>query len=444
MKVIIIGGNAAGMSAAAKLKRAYEKATIKVYEKSDIVSFGACALPYFVGHFFDNESQMFSRSYEKFKEDGIDISINCEVISLNTSKKSIKIKNLQNNEVFEDFYDKLMIATGASAIIPPIKNMHLDNVFTLKSIEDGRILRQKMLDENIKKVAIIGAGFIGIEAIEAVKAHNKELFLFQLDDRILKDVFDTEITDILQQHLSEKNVNLFLNSTVTEFVGSSKVEKIITNNSQIDVDLVIIATGVKPNTQFLKDTSIEMFDNGSIIVDKKGQTSIKDIYSAGDCATVNNLLQNKNSYTPLATVANKFGRIVGENLAGKNLEYEGTLASACIKALDLEAARTGITESEAISLNINYKTVFIKDKNQTDYYPGQSDIYIKLIYNADSKVILGAQLCGKKDVVQRANVLAVCIYSKLTTNQLGFMDFCYSPPFARTWDILNRVGNVAK
>ena len=187
-----------------------------------------------------------------------------------------------------------------------------------------------------------------------------------------------------------------------------------------------------------------MLKNGAIVVDKEGKTSIEDIYSAGDCATVTHLLKPEPAYIPLATVANKFGRVVGENLGGKGLEYEGSLGSACIKVLGMEAGRTGLTESEVTNLGINYKTVFITDKNQTDYYPGQENIAIKLIYNGDTKVILGAQVVGKKDAVQRTNALAVAIYAKLTTEQLGMMDFCYSPPFARTWDVLNRAGNVAK
>ena len=444
MKIIIIGGIAAGMSAAAKLRRLDKDAEIKVYEKTPIVSFGACGLPYFVGGFFENENQMISRSPEKFRESGIDISVEHEVLSVDIYNKKIKVKNLITGSIFDDKYDKLMIATGASAIIPPIKNYNLENVYTLKSLEDGKILKEKMKDASIKKVAIIGAGFIGIEAVEAAKVYGKEISVFQLEDRILKEVFDTEITDILEQELKSNNVNLFLNSKVIEFKGDSKISKVITDKEEIDADLVIIATGVKPNTQFLKDTGIEMLSNGAIVVDKEGKTSIEDIYSAGDCATVTSILKNKQTYLPLATVANKFGRVVGENLASKHLEYEGTLASACIKVLDMEAGRTGITESEAKDLGIDYKSVFVTDKNQTDYYPGQTEISIKLIYDANTKVILGAQVVGKKDAVQRTNALAVCIYAKLTTSQLGMMDFCYSPPFARTWDILNRAGNIAK
>ncbi len=444
MKIIIIGGIAAGMSAAAKFRRLDKDAEIKVYEKTPIVSFGACGLPYFVGGFFDNENQMIARKPEKFKETGIDISVEHEVLSIDVTNKKIMVKNLKTDEIFEDSYDKLMIATGASAIIPPIKNFNIKNVHTLKSLEDGRILKEKMRDKDIKKVAIIGAGFIGLEAVEAAKEYGKEVSVFQLEDRILKEVFDKEVTDLLEEELRNKGVNLFLNSKVVELKGDSKVTKVVTENEEVDADLVILATGVKPNTAFLKDTGIEMLKNGAIVVDKEGKTSIEDIYSAGDCATVTHLLKPEPAYIPLATVANKFGRVVGENLGGKGLEYEGSLGSACIKVLGMEAGRTGLTESEATNLGINYKTVFITDKNQTDYYPGQENIAIKLIYNGDTKVILGAQVVGKKDAVQRTNALAVAIYAKLTTEQLGMMDFCYSPPFARTWDVLNRAGNVAK
>ncbi len=444
MKIIIIGGIAAGMSAAAKFRRLDKDAEIKVYEKTPIVSFGACGLPYFVGGFFDNENQMIARKPEKFKETGIDIGLEHEVLSIDVANKKIMVKNLKTDETFEDSYDKLMIATGASAIIPPIKNFNIENVHTLKSLEDGRILKEKMKDKDIKKVAIIGAGFIGLEAVEAAKEYGKEVSIFQLEDRILKEVFDKEVTDLLEEELKNKGVNLFLNSKVVELKGDSKVTKVVTENEEIDADLVILATGVKPNTAFLKDTGIEMLKNGAIVVDKEGKTSIEDIYSAGDCATVTHLLKPEPAYIPLATVANKFGRVVGENLGGKELEYEGSLGSACIKVLGMEAGRTGLTESEATNLGINYKTVFITDKNQTDYYPGQENIAIKLIYNGDTKVILGAQVVGKKDAVQRTNALAVAIYAKLTTEQLGMMDFCYSPPFARTWDVLNRAGNVAK
>ena len=300
-------------------------------------------------------------------------------------------------------------------------------------MEDGIKVKELLNKEENKKIAIIGAGFIGLEAVEAAKRLGKEVMVFQLEDRILPQVFDKEITDVLEEEIKKHNVDLRLEEVVSELVGETKVEKIITNKGEYEADVVIIATGVRPNTAFLKDTSIEMLPNGAIIVDEFGKTSVKDIYAAGDCATIQNIVTGQDSYIPLATGANKLGRIVGENLAGANNSFQGSLGSSCIKVMDMEAASTGMTESQAQKLGINYKAKFISDFNQTNYYPGRDKIYVKLVYDADTKVILGGQVAGFKDSVQRCNVIAAAIFGKLTTNQLGMLDLCYAPPFARTW-----------
>lgn len=444
MKVIIIGGIAAGMSAAAKFKRLSPKDDVIVYEKGDIVSFGACGLPYYVGDFFDDSREMIARTPEEFRESGVEIHTKHEVIDVDFSSKKLKVKNLITDEILEESYDKLMIASGARAIIPPIKNIDLENVVTLKSMDDGNKLRELMASDEYKKVAIIGAGFIGLEAVEAAKHRGKEVTVIQLQDRVLQEVFDKDITDLLEEELRESGVNLLLSETVVELIGDGKVSKVKTNKREIDADIVILATGVKPNTDFLKADEIKMLRNGAIVVDSYGRTSIEDVYSAGDCATINNLITGKEAYVPLATGANKLGRIVGENLAGQNNSFQGSMASSCIKVMNMEAARTGLSEKEVRDLGFDYKTKFITDMNQTSYYPGRERIYVKLIYDAHTKVIYGGQVAGYKDAVQRCNVLAACIYAKMTTDQLGMLDLCYSPPFSRTWDVLNVAGNVSK
>lgn len=444
MKVIIVGGVAAGMSAAAKLKRANKEAQITVYEKSRHVSFGACGLPYFVGNFFEDSQKMIARTVEQFNASGITVNIEHEVLNVDTDNKCITVKNLLTGETFTDTYDKLMIATGASAIIPPIKNVDLKHVYTLKSMEDGEALKHAMQNEALKRVAIVGAGFIGLEVVEAAKQYGKEVHVFQLNDRVLVDTFDKEITDLLEEELRAHDVHLHLSQTVTELVGDEAVTQIKTNDETFDVDIVVLTAGVRPNTSFLKGTGIEMLRNGALVIDHEGRTSIEDIYAAGDCASINHILKPEPAYIPLATVANKMGRIIGENLAGAHHTFNGSLASACLKVMNLEAGRTGLSEQEAMNLGINYKTVFITDMNQTSYYPGQSKINVKLIYNADTKVILGGQIVGRKDAVQRVNVLATAIFAGLTTDQLAMLDLCYAPPFARTWDVLNIAGSVAK
>ena len=447
MKIIIIGGVAAGMSAAAKASRLNREAEIVIYEKTEIVSWGACGLPYYVGNFYEDPNNMIARPVHKFIEAGMNIKIKHEVVGIDVEKKEITVKNLATGEIFNDSYDKLMVATGASAIMPPIKNITAHGVYTLKDYTDGITLKEEMMKDENQEIIIVGAGYIGIEVVEAAKHLGKRnVRLIQLGDRVLMESFDKEITDVMEEEIrSHEGIELHLEETVLEIVEKDgKVCGVKTNKGEYKADLVVIATGVRPNTAFLKETGIAMLPNGALIIDEYGKTSIDSIYSAGDCATVYHLVRKENVFIPLATTANKIGRIVGENLAGKETAFKGTLGSAAVKVMDLEAGRTGVTEREAANMGINYKVAFVKDKNQTNYYPGQEDIYIKLIYNGDTRVLLGAQIAGKKGAVLRVDALATAIYSEMTVEEIGMMDFCYAPPFARTWDVMNVAGNVAK
>ena len=238
MRVVIVGAVAAGMSAAAKLKRMKPEYEVVVYEKTDVVSFGACGLPYFVGGFFDDANNMIARSPEKFRETGIDLNIFKEVVAVDTDAKKLTVKDIKTGETFEDSYDKLMIATGASSIIPPIKNVKLENVSTLKTMEDGIKVKELLSKKEINKVVIIGAGFIGLEAVEAAKKLGKEVTVIQSTDRVLNQVFDKEITDVLEDEMKAHGVNLRLEELAAEFVGKTKVEKVITNKGEIEADLV--------------------------------------------------------------------------------------------------------------------------------------------------------------------------------------------------------------
>lgn len=444
MRIIIIGGIAAGMSAAAKAARTNKDAEIVLYEKTDIISLGTCGLPYYIGGFFKDPNYMIARTVDQAREAGIDVNIKHEVISLNPNLKTLQVKNLETNEIFEDSYDNLMVATGASPIIPPIDNIDIGNVFALKDMDDGMKIKEVASQESNKNVIIVGAGYIGIELVEAMKEIGKNVRVIQLDDSIIPGSFDEEITKIMEEELRKHKVDLHLSEMVKSLEGEEKVEKVVTNKGEYDADLVIIATGVRPNTSFIKDSGIEMLENGAIIIDKYGKTSLEYIYSAGDCATVYHKIKKENVYIPLATTANKIGRMVGENLTGLERTFSGTLGSAAIKVMELEAGRTGISESEAKEMGIDYGSVFITDKNQTNYYPGAEDIYVKLIYDNVSRVILGGQIIGKAGAVLRVDVLAAAIDKGMTVEELGNLDLSYSPPFSKTWDILNVAGNVAK
>ena len=446
-KIIIIGGVAAGMSAASKAKRIDKSLDITVYEMTDAISWGACGLPYYVGDFYPDASLMVARTYEEFEKEGINVKIKHKVENIDFKSKKVFVRNLNENKVFEDSYDELVIATGASSTSPKdIKNLDADGVYHLKTFNEGLEVKKELMKKENENIIIIGAGYIGIEIAEAALKLGKNVRIFQHSARILNKTFDKEITDLLENHIREhEKISLHLNESPLEVrTFENKVIGLKTDKKEYAANLIIVATGVKPNTEFLKDSGIELFKNGAIIIDRFGKTNIPNVYAAGDCATVYHSVLEKNVYIALATIANKLGRLIGENLTGANREFIGTLGSAGIKVLEFEAARTGITEQEAKDNNINYRTILVDGEDHSAYYPGGEDVYIKLIYHADTKVLLGAQVAGKRGAALRADSLAVAIQNKMTTQELANMDFLYAPPFATTWDIMNVAGNVAK
>lgn len=444
-KIIIIGGVAAGMSAAAKARRLDKEAVITVYEKTDVVSWGACGMPYYVGGFYESPNTMIARTAEATIKSGIDLKVKHEVLKIDTNNKKVLVKDLINNKEFEDNYDSLLIAAGAKSIIPNIANINIGNVSTLKEFNDSIDMREKMKDNNIKNVIVLGAGFIAIEAAHALKHIGKNVTIIQRSDRVFGNKFDKEFSDMLIEHIKE-NVDLHLNEKVMslEADDNNNVKAVVTDKGKYDADYVVVAIGVVPNSDLAKDAGIKLMDNGAILVDREGKTNIDSIYAAGDCASIYSKVLDNQTYAALATGANKLGRMVASNLVGGHEKFIGSLTSACILAFELEAARTGITEEEAKKNNINYKTVTIKDIDHTHYYPDYQDLHIKLVYMADSRKIIGGQILGKRGAVLRCDVIAACIHAGLTVDELGMLDLCYAPPFARTWDSLNVAGNAAK
>lgn len=441
MKIIIIGAQAAGASAAAKAKRRDPNATICIYEKSDIVSFGACGLPYFIGNHFGDENEMISRTPEQFAKDGIEIKTLHEVIAIDPNLKKVTVKDIKNNNCFDDDYDKLLIAVGAIPIIPPLENRQLENIFTLRDMYDGLAIK-KALNQNTN-VVVIGAGYIGLEITESLVKLNKNVKLIQLDDRVLTDAFDPELTEIIEENLKQ-HCDLHLQEQVQGFEGEQKVTHVITDKAKYPADIVIIATGVKPNSEVYKHLNIETLSNGAIVVDNYGQTNIADIYAAGDCVALHHRVSQSMTYIPLATGANKLGKIVGDNLAGGNNQFPGTLGTSALRVFDIEAGRTGLTEQQAIKAGIPYKTVVVKDKNHSNYVEGQTSVTAKLIYHAQTRILLGGQIAGGSGAVLRTNSLATAIWANIKIDELAMMDFLYAPPFSRPWDILNIAGGIAK
>jgi NADPH-dependent 2,4-dienoyl-CoA reductase/sulfur reductase-like enzyme len=445
MKTIIIGGIAAGTSAAAKAKRSNPAMELTLYERGDIVSFGSCGLPYYVGNIYDDADRMIARTPDQLRQSGIDVKLGHEVTAVDPVKKTVTVKNLATGAVFEDNFDLLMVATGSQPTMPPFRNKELKNIHTFKTLHDGNAIRSMTDDLKIKNVAIIGAGFIGVELADMLLHKGKAVRLIQLDSHVMPEVLDDEFSVLIEEELRSKGVMLHLSEAVSGFEGvNDVVQQVITDKGCYDADLVVVCTGVRPNTKFLEGSGIDT-DRGAVLVNEYGQTNFPFIYSAGDCATIWHRVKQQQVYLPLATGANKLGRIVGQNMAeGNSMAFEGSLGSAAIQAIELEVGRTGLSEKEAKALGLNYSTVTIKDKNQTDYCGPQYDIHVKLVYDKATKQILGAQIAGYKGAALRVDVLAAAIFAKMTTKQLGFLDLCYAPQFARTWDCLNTAANAAK
>lgn len=444
MDIIVIGGIAAGMSVAAKAKRENPEAKITVVEKEDYVSFGACGLPYYLGNQFEDENEMFARTPEQMEESGIELLLKHEVSSVNFDNKELTIKDLSTGDSCCRSYDRLMIATGATAVIPPLEGVHSENVYTITRLRDVNRLKENL--EGYQNIVIVGGGFIGVEVAEQLAQFNKNISLVHSRDALMNGVFDKEFGDKMKDSLEEVGVQVYLEQRANGFtVNKNKVIEVNTEKGSYPADAVIVATGFRPNTAFLEN-KLETLANGAIVTDNFGQTSIKDVFAAGDCAAVEHRLAGT-MYIPLATYANKMGRIIGTNIATDEsqwIEFTGALGSSYIKVGHHEAAATGLTEDLANKLGWNVKTTTVFANNHSNYYPNQEKIMIKLVYDADTFVLYGAQVFGKAEAVLRIQALTTAIHAGVTTKELGFMDFGYAPPFASTWEALNIAANTAK
>lgn len=306
-------------------------------------------------------------------------------------------------------------------------------------------MKDTALDEGVHNVVVIGGGYIGIEVAETLMSVGKQVRVIEFADQILRS-FDSEITEIAREHLIQKGVKLHLAEKMEEIAddGNGNVSGVKTNKGYYEADMVVLALGIRPATEFLKSSGIRLFTNGAVVTDREMRTSIPDIYAAGDCAMVYNLIEQDYVYIALGTTANKCGRIAGDNILGGHTKYIGTLGSAAIKIGDMEAARTGMSEETVKEHNIPYAVSFIKAADHAAYFPNPTPIWMKLICEKNTGKMLGAQAIGYKGAVLRIDVMAAAITSGMTAAETGMTDFCYAPPFAGVWDVMNIAANAVK
>ncbi|MCF7927262.1 MAG: CoA-disulfide reductase [Candidatus Izimaplasma sp.] len=443
MKIVAIGGVAASMSAVSKLRRLDKDVTIDVYEQGDVLSYGACGMPYYVSDEIKHKEELVARTKADFTKKDITVHTFHKVIDVDDTAKELTIKNLKTNETFKDTYDKLIIGSGASPVMPKWNGINLENIHTMTQFEDSVAVKKKLDTGKYKNVTIIGGGFIGMEMAESFHTRGLNVRIIEFFDQVL-NVFDKDIIEPLHEYLTTENITLNLSEEVQSFTGDKKVETVVTNKGEYKTDLVLLAIGIRPNSSFLKNSNVKTDKRGTILVDRTMQTSVKDIYAGGDCATIYNRQLQAQKYYPMGNNANKQGKLIARNIIGENVKIDGVLGTIVIKVLDKQLGKTGITEKQAKELDLPHKTVKITGRNHAGYYPNAKKITAKIIYEPETFKILGAELYGEDDTALRIDIFVVAISKEMTTKELGMLDLAYAPPFSGVWDVVAVAANQAK
>jgi NADPH-dependent 2,4-dienoyl-CoA reductase/sulfur reductase-like enzyme len=445
-RLVVIGGVAAGMSAASRARRLNPKIEIMVFEKSGFISYGSCGLPYFVSDVIKAPENLVVYDAKFFKEKrDIDVYLHHEVLKIFPAKRSVLVKDLEKDKEFEVGYDKLVIATGARAVKPNIKGIDLNGIFTIRFLEDGIAIKNFIRENSPKKALIIGAGYIGMEMAEALVSLGIDVTIVEVMPNILGSM-DDEINEVVEAELQKNGVKLLKSTSVVEFVGDGFVRKAILNNgSSLDVDLVIVGAGIKPNSEIARDAGIEIGRSGAIAVNQRMETNIPGVFAAGDCAEAFHLVLGRPVYIPLGTTANKQGKVAGENAVGGNAIFKGIVGTAVFKVFELEVARTGISEKQAKEEGIDYVSTVIEHSSRAHYYPGGSKIRVKLIAEKRTGRLLGAEMVGRDGVAKRIDVFATALHARMSIGEIAGLDLSYAPPFAPVWDpILIAANDIEK
>ena len=439
-RVVIIGGVAAGPKIMAKLLRTKEfDCEINLYTEEDMISYSACGLPYFIEGLIDSPEKLIVRRPEQFEEQGAHVHLNKRCIKILPDEHKVLIQDTKTDIVQEVEYDKLAITTGARPVLPPIKNLHLKNIFTVRKVQDGIDIRNKMREEQTKKAVIVGGGYIGIEILEAFYLNGIETHLIEMDNHILS-IFDPEISDMIKDEIlrmSNGKVKITTSDAVIAFEGDERVKRLITAKGEIiDTDMVIISAGVTPNTEIARAAGIELGVSNAIRVNNRMQTNIKDIYAAGDCTENFHLVSKNYAWIPLGSTANKESRCAAINIAGQYDAFPGVLGSAVTRYDGFTISLTGLTETEAKKFGFDVISSTMTKKDRAGYMPSAENITIKLVADKRSKKILGAQAIGSGDADKRINTVASAIQADQTVDEFLHLDMTYAPPFSTAVDPL--------
>jgi NADPH-dependent 2,4-dienoyl-CoA reductase/sulfur reductase-like enzyme/rhodanese-related sulfurtransferase len=438
MRILIIGAVAAGTSAAAKARRNDDHAEIVIYEMDKDISYSGCGLPYYIGGEIDDIEELTPRDSKFFKKKyNIDVLTEHEVIKIDIKAKALTVKNMKTQEVFLDKYDKLVVATGASPFIPNIDGIKRDHVFFLRNVQNARAIRSFILERKPAHAVIAGTGFIGFEMLENLMAQGMKVTIVEKANKITPNL-DEDMAAFLESALIKNNINIIKSAGI---VGIHNDKVLLEDGREIDCNMVIMATGVKPNVALAKEAGIEIGVTGAIKVNSKMQTNIKDIYACGDCIETYSSITGKSVYRPLGSTANKTGRIAGDALTGGTLEYRGNLSTAIFKLFDLTIASTGLSQREALTEGYDIEICHNIKPDKPEYFHGK-EMIIKAIADKLTQKLLGVQIVGYEGVDKRIDVFATLITYGAKVDDLFHLDLAYAPPFSTTKDPVHYTGMI--
>lgn len=437
MNIIIIGGVAAGAKAAAKARRLLPDAKIDIYTEDTHVSYSSCGLPFYIQGNFDDYKKLIIRTPEEFAKSNIDVHLQNRVIKIIPKTQKVLVKNLIDDVEYSVSYDKLVIATGAKPFIPDIKNIHLPNIFKLRTLEDGIAIKEAMKD--VKHATIVGGGYIGIELLEAMVKNKIHTTLVETSPHVMS-MLDEDIANLITEYIESESgeyVKLLTKDSVIAFNGFDKVEEVVTSDgNRFSTDMVLMCAGVRPVVDIAKDAGITIGTTGAIKVNSRMETNIENIYACGDCIEETNIISHQQTWLPLGTNANKEGRCAAVNLAGYTEDFEGVLGSAVTRYLGLTISATGLTHKEALKIGFDPVSIIVTKRDKAGYMPEVQNVTIKLTADKRTHKLLGGQAIGCGDADKRINTLSIGLLHGITVESFLGADMTYAPPFSTTIDPL--------
>jgi CoA-dependent NAD(P)H sulfur oxidoreductase len=429
VRLVIVGGVAAGTKAASRARRLDQRAEITVYQDEPEPSISECGLPYLLSGVVERRDELVARTPEKFAEKGIDVRVRHRVEKVDPEGKKLCVRDLESGEVFEDAYDRLVVATGARAVLPPIPGADLDGLFVLRFLTDADEVRGYTRERSPKRAVVVGGGYIGLEVAENLCRLGMEVSLIEAEDRVAL-AYGSEVAGRVENRLEDNGVNVHTGAEVEEFFGAGHVEGVRFGGLEIGADLVVLGVGIRPSVELAKEAGAEIGETGAIRVDRHMKTNLPDVWAAGDCVESVNLVSGKPVWVPLGDTANQMGRVAGTNAAtGEDtLEFPGLLGTGIFKVFDLGVGKTGLSEREAEDAGFETVSAAIETSDRASYYPGAQTVFIKLISDGSTGRLIGAESAGS-GADKLTDICATAIWGKLAYPDLVNLDLAYAPPF---------------